>query len=220
MGGRPKKQDYEPSEAEKASAAVARAEKLFFNENYAPKLREMRDTARNFNFRDSVRGRANADVMQALTGQASFRGASDVSRMGDTSQAISGQLQKADEAATDVRNTMSTGVLGTARGQAAEAQTGMAQASRLATSDALTRARANQQTAMAKFDAGAGMALAAGMRGFDAYKGTDKFAATGQEPFQEGSGQLVATARRRGFGERAREAGSNLFGNFFGSGGG
>ena len=29
MGGRPKKQDYEPSEAEKASAAVARAEKLF-----------------------------------------------------------------------------------------------------------------------------------------------------------------------------------------------
>ena len=176
MGGRPKKQDYEPSEAEKASAAVARAEKLFFNENYAPKLREMRDTARNFNFRDSVRGRAKADVMQALTGQASFRGASDVSRMGDTSQAISGQLQKADEAATDVRNTMSTGVLGTARGQAAEAQTGMAQASRLATSDALTRARANQQTAMAKFDAGAGMALAAGMRGYDAFKEGGGFA--------------------------------------------
>ena len=215
MGGRPKKQDYEPSEAEKASAAVARAEKLFFNENYAPKLREMRDTARNFNFRDSVRGRANADVMQALTGQASFRGASDVSRMGDTSQAISGQLQKADEAATDVRNTMSTGVLGTARGQAAEAQTGMAQASRLATSDALTRARANQQTAMAKFDAGAGMALAAGMRGYDAYKGTDKFAEVQGPPTRDGQ----APVRRRDFRERAREAGSNLFGNFFGLGG-
>lgn len=212
MGGKPKQQDYKPSEAEKASAAVARAEKLFFNENYAPKLREMRDTARNFNFRDSVRGRANADVMQALTSQTSLRGVTDVSRVGDTSQAISGQLQKADEAATGIRNTMSTGVLGTARGQAAEAQSGMAQASRLATSEALTRARANQQVSAAKFDAAAGMALAAGMRGYDAYKGTDKFAATGQEPFQEGSGQLVATARRRGSGERFGEAGRNLFG--------
>ena len=84
--------------------------------------------------------------------------------------------KRTDEAATDVRNTMSTGVLGTARGQAAEAQTGMAQASRLATSDALTRARANQQTAMAKFDAGAGMALAAGMRGYDAFKEGGGFA--------------------------------------------
>ena len=212
MGGKPKQQDYKPSEAEKASAAVARAEKLFFNENYAPKLREMRDTARNFNFRDSVRGRANADVMQALTSQTSLRGVTDVSRVGDTSQAISGQLQKADEAATGIRNTMSTGVLGTARGQAAEAQSGMAQASRLATSEALTRARANQQVSAAKFDAAAGMALAAGMRGYDAYKETDKFAATGQEPFQEGSGQLVATARRRGSGERFGEAGRNLFG--------
>ena len=34
MGGKPKQEDYKPSEAEKASAAVARAEKLFFNENY------------------------------------------------------------------------------------------------------------------------------------------------------------------------------------------
>jgi len=33
MGGKPKQEDYKPSEAEKASAAVARAEKLFFNEN-------------------------------------------------------------------------------------------------------------------------------------------------------------------------------------------
>ena len=212
MGGRPKQEDYKPSEAEKASAAVARAEKLFFNENYAPKLREMRDTARNFNFRDSVRGRANADVMQALTSQASFRGASDVSRMGDTSQAISGQLQKADEAATGIRNTMSTGVLGTARGQAAEAQSGMAQASRLATSEALTRARANQQVSAAKFDAAAGMALAAGMRGYDAYKDTDKFAEVQGPPTRGGQ----APARRRGFGERFGEAGRNLFG--FGGG--
>ena len=33
MGGRPKQEDYKPSEAEKASAAVARAEKVFFDQN-------------------------------------------------------------------------------------------------------------------------------------------------------------------------------------------
>ena len=55
---------------------------------------------------------------------------------------------------------MSTGVLGTARGQAADAQSGMAQASRLATSEALQRARAREQVSAAKFDAGVGLALA------------------------------------------------------------
>ena len=171
MGGRPKQEDYKASEAEKTSAAVGLAEKLFFDQKYASKLREMRDRASTFNFRDSVRARANADVMQTLTSQPSFRAATDVSRMGDTSQALSGQLQQADAAALDVKNTMGTGVLGTARGQAADAQTGMAQASRLGTSEALQRARANQQVAAAKFDAGAGVALAAGLKGAEAFKG-------------------------------------------------
>ena len=172
MGGKPKQEDYKPSEAEKASAAVARAEKVFFDQNYAPKLREMRDMAKNYKFEESVRGRANSDTMQALTGPSvvNFRQATDVSRVGDRSAAITGQLQKADEAAAAVRNQMSTGVLGTARGQAADAQSGMAQASRLATSQALQRARAREQVSAAKFDAGAGLAIA-GMEAFNQKQG-------------------------------------------------
>ncbi|MAA66704.1 MAG: hypothetical protein CL581_18260 [Alteromonadaceae bacterium] len=62
---------------------------------------------------------------------------------------------------------MRTNVLGTARGQAADAQTGMAQASRLATSQALERAKSNQQVAAAKFNA-AGQIVGAGlMQGFE-----------------------------------------------------
>ena len=64
---------------------------------------------------------------------------------------------------------MATNVLGTARGQAADAQSGMAQASRLATSEALNRARARQDERSAR------NAAAAQIAGATAYQsGGDK----------------------------------------------
>jgi len=169
MGSKPKKQDYKPSAAEQASAAVAKAEYDYFKQNYEPLLLEMRDKAKNENFRDSIRGRASADVAQALTGDLSLQQTTNVSSLGDIAGAYSGQLQKADAAALDVKNTLSTGVLGTARKQAAEAQSGMAQASRLATSEALTKAKANQQVAESKFNAGVMLAGATIMGAADKY---------------------------------------------------
>ena len=56
MGSKPKKQDYKPSAAEQASAAVAKAEYDYFKANYEPLLLEMRDKARNEDFRSNVRG--------------------------------------------------------------------------------------------------------------------------------------------------------------------
>jgi hypothetical protein len=91
--------------------------------------------------------------MQALTSNPTFRGAQDVSAVGDLSQALGGQLGIADASAKKIQNQMATNVLGTARGQASDAQSGMAQASRLATSDALNRAKANQQVRGARNDA-------------------------------------------------------------------
>ena len=173
MGSKPKKQDYQPTASEKASAAVAKAEYDYFKQNYEPLLLEMRDKAKNENFRDSLRGRASADVAQALTGNLSLNQVTNVSALGDVAGAYSGQLQKADEAALDVKNTMSTGVLGTARKQAAEAQTGMAQASRLATSAALESAKANQQVAEAKFSAGVQIAGATMLGAADKFSRRD-----------------------------------------------
>ena len=43
MSSKPKASEYKASEAEKTQASVAQAEKNYFNENYAPLLREMRD---------------------------------------------------------------------------------------------------------------------------------------------------------------------------------
>ena len=149
MASKPKAADYKPSEAEKASASVAMAEYQYFKEKYDPLLQQMRDKSLTEDVQSSLRGRANADVMQALS-TPSYQAASSPTAAGDMAQALTGQLGAANVAATQVQNTMQTGVLGTARGQAADAQSGMAQASRLATSSALEKARANQQVAQAK----------------------------------------------------------------------
>lgn len=160
MSSKPKAADYKPSEAEKASASVAMAEYQYFKEKYDPLLQQMRDKSLTEDVQSSLRGRANADVMQALS-TPSYEAASSPTAAGDMAQALTGQLGAANVAATQVQNTMQTGVLGTARGQAADAQTGMAQASRLATSSALEKARANQQVALAKQSAAGQVAATA-----------------------------------------------------------
>jgi hypothetical protein len=149
VASKPKAADYKPSEAEKASASVAMAEYQYFKEKYDPLLQEMRDKSLTEDVQSGLRGRANADVMQALSAP-SYEAATSSTVAGDTAQALTGQLGAANVAANQVQNTMQSGVLGTARGQAADAQSGMAQASRLATSSALEKARANQQVALAK----------------------------------------------------------------------
>jgi hypothetical protein len=154
MGSSPKQSDYQPSESDKANAAVGKAEKDFFDQNYGPLLRQMRDKSMTQDQARVLRGRANADTMQALTGETSFQGSQRVGAAGDMSQALQGQLGIADRSGLDIQNKMRTNVLGTARGQAADAQTGMAQASRLDTSTALNRARANQEVAQSKLNAG------------------------------------------------------------------
>jgi len=153
MGSSPKQSDYQPSEGDKANAAVAQAEYNFFKEQYDPLLQQMRDKSMTEDQSRVLRGRANADTMQALTGETSLQGSQTVGAAGDMSQALQGQLGIAGRSGLDIQNKMRTSVLGTARGQAADAQTGMAQASRLETSTALARARANQEVAQSKLNA-------------------------------------------------------------------
>jgi hypothetical protein len=154
MGGTTKQSDYKASEAEKASASVAMAEYEYFKKNYDPLLQEMRDKSLSQDVKSSLRGRANADVMQALSGPSLLQATSSTPA-GDMSQALSGQLNTANISAKQIENTAQTNVLGTARKQQSDASTGMAEASRLATSSALERAKANQQVAQARFNAAA-----------------------------------------------------------------
>lgn len=147
---KPKPQEYKPSESDKMNASVAMAEYEFFKQNYDPLLQKMRDESLTEDTTSALRARSNADTMQALTSNMSLQEAQRIGAGADMAQAVQGQLGQANVAGKSIQNQLQTNVLGTARGQAADAQKGMAQASRLGTSEALARAKANQDVAFAK----------------------------------------------------------------------
>lgn len=161
MGKGPDK--IEPSEAEKTSAGVAKAEYDRFKRLYDPLLQQMRDKSMTEDYKSTLRSRANADTQQALAG-GGFQETQRIDAAGQRAAAMQGQLGKATTAAKEIENRMKTGVLGTSRKQAAEGKIGLAQASRLGTSQALERARGEQQVAAAKFRAG-GQLLGAAVQG-------------------------------------------------------
>ena len=181
MSSKPKAQDYAPSAGEKASAAVANAEYKYFKEKYDPLLQKMRDESMSTDMDKRLRGRANADTMQALTSGSAQRSAMTGEGAGDLAQAYQGQLGIADKSAEGIRNKMQMNVLGTARGQASDAQSGMAQAANLQTSEALNRAKNKQQVSQAKMTAIGQVAGAALMQGMDnmGTSGTKKNGMTG-----------------------------------------
>jgi len=164
MASKPKQQG--PSAADKASASVAMAEYKFFKQNYDPLLQQMRDKSMTEDVSATLRGRANADTMQA-TSPSGYRSTQLSDLPSDVNTALQGQLQQASAAGKQIQNTMQTNVLGTARGQAADAQTGMAQAARLGTSEALSRAQAKQTERDALYGAGAQLITSAAMQGYD-----------------------------------------------------
>tara|TARA_S200000501_G_scaffold216155_1_gene202841 strand:- start:18739 stop:19353 length:615 start_codon:yes stop_codon:yes gene_type:complete len=162
----PDKQDYEPTEAEKASASVALANYKKFKRDYEPVLLDMRDKAAKGDPSQILRARGNADTMQALT-QPNYRMAQSPDYGANLSKAYQGQLGLANQAGKKIQNTMGSNVLGIARKQEADATTGMSKLSRLATSEALTKAKADQQVAQAKVNAGVQLGSAFAMQGLD-----------------------------------------------------
>lgn len=151
----PKKSDYKPTADEKASAEIAYKEKQYFREKYQPLLEELRDYSKRDDQINLLRLRANADVQQALTGAGAsgYQDTRRLDRTGDMAQALQGQLSNATETGKQIQNQMQTNVLGIARQQAADAQTGMAQAARMSASSALARARDKDTVAHAKYQA-------------------------------------------------------------------
>lgn len=162
MGSKPKKQDYQPSETEKIQAAVASADAEYFKKTYDPLLVEMRDVAAKEDVAGVLRGRAQADTMQTLTSNLQLPLASDVNASANVTIGAIGQMLSANTTAKGVKTAQQTGVLGTARGQAADAGDALAQASKLARSEGLSRAQAKQTVRLArnqaKFDIGKAVA--------------------------------------------------------------
>lgn len=207
MSKKPKKSDYKPSAADQANASVAMAEYNKFKQMYDPLLRQMRDKSltKEASAGKVLRGRANADTMQALS-TPSLAQANRVDRSGDMAQALGGQLNIANRSAKDIGNTMRSNVLGIARKQAADAQTGMAQASRLATSEALTRAKNKQDVAQAKINAGVQIGSALAAQGYDNFKSTGNVFSAGKDPLVDPTtgGVVYGNSKREGDQERYR----------------
>jgi hypothetical protein len=205
MSSKPKKQG--PTAADKASASVAMAEYNRFKQKYDPLLRNMRDESLTEDTTSTLRARSNADTMQALTSQPNFQQTQNVTAGSDMAQALQGQLGQATKAGKQIQNTMQTNVLGVARGQAADAQRGMSQAARLSTSEALTRAKAKQDVAQAKINAGVQIGSALVAQGGKNLAGGGTFFTPnigGQLP-TDGSGDTTPTRRlATGFSERAQ----------------
>jgi len=150
MSKKPKKSEYKASDLEKTNAAVAAAESRFFREHYQPLLTEMRDESlREGDQQRILKDRAQADTMQTLT-RPSFAATQAVDYQSDLASAALGQQMQASAQAKDISTTMQTGVLGVARGQAADAQSGLAAAARLRTSKELALTQAKFKTRQAK----------------------------------------------------------------------
>jgi hypothetical protein len=154
MSNKPKKQDYKPSEAEKMSASVAKAEKDYFDKNYGPLLRRLRDITDTQDFSNISTGRAGADVMQGLTGRTSLQRAASVDAAADLASAAGSQQLEAERTALAAKREGQIGVLGTARGQQADAVSGLSRAANIQSTSDLSRARDKQMIADARLAAG------------------------------------------------------------------
>ena len=181
MGSKPKPQQYQPSEVEKTQARIARAEQEFFEQTYDPLLVKMRDDSLKQDTRGTLRGRAQADTMQTLTGDgANLNLARDVNTSANIASGAVGNILQSNVLAKDVKNQMQTNVLGTARGQAADAGSGLAAASKLARSEDLNRATARISRA-SNIMGNVGRLGAAGIRRYTR-KGGELFASPDTDP--------------------------------------
>jgi hypothetical protein len=143
MSGKPKSSDYEASAAEKMSASIAKADKDYFNENYGPILREMRDQSETEDLASVGRGRGNADLAQTLD-KPSLQATKSVDAAADRASAGSAQMAQAQFQGLQAQRQRQIGVLATARGQQAEASMGLSKVAKIANSATLQSAKRKQ----------------------------------------------------------------------------
>jgi hypothetical protein len=145
MSGGPKKSEFAAGAAEKALASVSLAEKNFFRENYLPKLTQLRDRTNVENYESVATGRAQADTMQALSGRPSLAATRSVNMSADMASAAGAQALQGRYQGLAAKRGDQVNVLKNARGMQADAQQGLSQAARIATTKQLDLARARQQ---------------------------------------------------------------------------
>ena len=176
MSSGPKQKDYEPTETEKVQAQLAAEEQRYYEQTYQPMFLKQMEKAEKADLTPTFTGRAQADSMQALTGQGADVGAAF--NIGDAANIATGaiaNIASGRTAAEKAETADKLNALSSSLGLGASASSGLAQAGRLAASEGLTKAKAKQQVRLARNDAifkgvktGASMGIAnlAGGKGF------------------------------------------------------
>jgi len=150
----PDKDDYKASETEKTSASIALQDKNYFNEKYTPLLKNLAEEAATTDYSNQTRGIAQADTMQALTGDGPvFQYATGVDNAADLASAAVGNMLQASQQGLTISKDRQLNTLATARGQANDAASGLAQASRATASKELQFAKAKQSQRLASIGA-------------------------------------------------------------------
>lgn len=171
MAKGPSKKDYAASAGEQANAEVAQSEYRRFKTRYQPLLVKRMEQSQTDDLKTNLRGRANADVQQALS-RPNLAVVENPTAAGDMAEARMGQLAEADKVAAKYKNDVGASVLARGRQQAAVAQQGLSEVSRLGTSAALAKAQAKADVAQSKWNAAAQIGSALTSQGFENYSQT------------------------------------------------
>lgn len=171
MAKGPNKNDYKATAAESANAEVAQSEWQRFKTKYQPILVDRAKTSQTDNDKTLLRGRAAADVAQAM-GKPNLAVVESPTAVGDYTEGRTDQLAVANATAGKRRNDIGANVLAKATEQKGTAVQGLSQAARLSVSDALTRARAKEDVAKAKLEAAAQIGSSLVSQGAENYSQT------------------------------------------------
>lgn len=174
MGKSPKAKDYAPTEAEKTNTEIAVSRYNDFKTKYAPLLKKRAAESQTDAVKTTLRGRASADVMQAIS-KPSLQATQTPEAAGNMAEAVTGQLAEANRTARKYQNDVGVNVLARGNQQAATTQEGLSTVSRLATSAALQKAQDKQEVAQAKWNAIAKIGSAVVRKGSENYSQTGDF---------------------------------------------
>ncbi len=153
MASKPKKSEYQASEAEKINASVALAENKYFAEKYDPIMVEMVSDAMSQNVDNLLAGRAGADTQQALS-KPSLVAARSVDSAADMASAAGAQILRARAGGEKAQKNLALSGLAGARGQQQDATTGLATLAKLENTATLQSAQRKLQNRQANIDFG------------------------------------------------------------------
>lgn len=143
--GKPKASDYKASDTEKANAAVALAQKNYYDDVYLPKLVEM--TQSSFEDEDTLietaEGRATADTMQTLTSNPNRNAIASVNTEADIASALSGMTAQGTQQGVVGARGDQIGSIKSANKMVSDTQTGLSRIAKIDATRDLSMAAAN-----------------------------------------------------------------------------